>query len=234
MTANEMKYEFLILYDKFFEYGAPSYDDKQTSTVLSKAQHRVSMRKYDALMNKYQKGFENSEKLRRELDNLIQTTTITDKSAGIHPNGYLLDLPSDFMFAIEESVITSLSAGGEVRVLPVTHDFYNRNIKNPYKKPLDTEVIWRMDIGKETGVDTKRTELIVGINTTTITSYRLEYLRTIPEIVCDEEIPANQVDSILDELVHHEIVDEAVKIAVAATTPEVYQISAKEQKDNES
>ena len=43
----------------------------------------------------------------------------------------------------------------------------------------------------------------------------------------------NQRHCILDESLHDEIVDEAVKIAVAATTPEVYQISDKEQKENE-
>ena len=33
MTANEMKYNFLLFYDKLFEYAAPSYDDRQVSAI---------------------------------------------------------------------------------------------------------------------------------------------------------------------------------------------------------
>lgn len=243
MTANEMKYNLFLLYDKAFEYAAPSYDDRQASTFLTKAQNRIYKRRYMPNRNRFNEGFENSEQRRSELQQLIKNSvlSLSDTQTGVHPNGKFYDLPDDFLYAIEESLVTNVSSPDEIKVLPVTHNYYRANIKNPYKKP-DAELAWRMDFSREdygedggdayTDRTPKRCEVIVP-NSTTISTYRLRYLMQPPAIVCDELDPSNQRHCILDESLHDEIVDEAVKIAVAATTPEVYQISDKEQKENE-
>jgi len=165
------------------------------------------------------------------------TITVSSDQTGVHPNGTFFDMPEDFLYAVEEALITTTSSGEEITVLPVRHDYYRANIRNPYKKPY-TNLAWRMDFSRAThsvGVtepSSKRTEVITdGAN---ITDYRVRYLISPPDIVCDEVTPANQIHCILDETLHDEIVDEAVKIAVAATTPETYQIADKESKDNES
>ena len=244
MTANEMKYNMLLFYDKLFEYGAPSYDDRQIGAILSKAQLRVFKRHYMPAANKYQQGFESSEQRRTDLEQFIKNAAPSSIPAtgNEHPNGTFYEMPGDFLYAVEESVITAASSPKEVTVLPIRHDYYRANINNPYKKPY-ANLVWRMDYSREdhgedggdamTGRTAKRTELVTD-DSTTILSYRVRYLITPPEIVCDEIVPANQRHCILDETLHDEIIDEAVKIAVAATMPETYQVAAIEQKDNES
>ena len=163
---------------------------------------------------------------------------------GIHPNGVFFDMPDNYLYAIEESLITTASTPNEIKVLPVEHDYYRPNLKNPYKKPF-ASLAWRMDYSRFdygedgddalTGQTSKRNEVIVEGTTpvTSILSYRVRYLRIPPDIVCDEFVTSNQRHCILDESLHDEIVDEAVKIAIATTTQESYQIADKEQKENE-
>jgi len=312
MQSNEMKFNFQLKFDSLFEFSSPAYDDRQISWLLTEAQYRVFIRHYNPLGNKYQKGFENDEQRRKNLEQFIESASIsgagftgaisytgdfeigsniisnissttglnkglvinvdiatlpantvidyiiddstiqvsanaladsTDteflcgigKSAhqgGVHKNGTFLDLPSNFLYAIEESVITSATSNEEVFVLPVRHDQYRANIRHPYKKPY-TNLVWRMDFSKETkpiGTDStgssKRTELIT--DGSTISEYRVRYLQSPPDIVVDEVTPANQVHCILDETIHREIVDEAVVIARAAVDQEKYQLSVNE------
>lgn len=244
MTANEMKYNLLLFYDRMFEYAAPSYDDRQISAVLTKAQLRIFKRFYMPNRNKFGEGFEDNEKRRRDLEQFIQNASISDggistsiSQVGAHPNGTFFDMPGDFLYAAEEALVTSTSNGEEITVLPIRHDYYRANIRNPYKRPY-SNLAWRMDYSRQThGEGTtdgtpKRTEIIT--DGATITDYRVRYLTSPPDIVVDEVNPLNQVHCILDVVLHDEIVDEAVKIIRAATTPETYQIADKEQKENES
>lgn len=244
MTSNEMKYNFLLHYDKMFEYAAPSYDDRQVSAILTKAQLRVFKRHYMPLANRYQQGFEDSEQRRRDLEQYIKPASIGDGSittpagqTGIHPNGTFFEMPTDFLYAIEESLVTATSNNEEITVFPIRHDYYRANIRNPYKKPY-TNLAWRMDIARATqptgtsSGSAKRVEIIT--DGSAITDYRVRYLISPPDIVCDEITTTNQRHCILDSTLHDEVVDEAVKIAKAASMPEEYQIADKEQKENES
>lgn len=247
MTPNEMKYNMLLFYDKLFEYGAPDYDDRQISAILTKAQIRVFKRHYMPQANKFQMGFEQSEQRRRDLEQFIKNASISNgeitesaigEQAAVHPNGTLYDMPSDFLYAIEEALVTDVSAPEEITVVPIVHDYYRANIRNPYKQPYKN-LAWRMDYSRETPADgtsdpsSKRTEIITD-STSTISEYRVRYLISPPEIIVDVVNAANQKHCILDATLHDEIVDEAVKIAKAATMPDEYQIAQIEQKESES
>jgi len=329
VTANEMKFNFQLKYDSLFQFSSPAYDDRQISWLLTEAQFRVFIKRYNPLGDKYQKGFEADEQRRRDLDQLIKSasvdgkietssgtysctwstantvTTVTIASpgttkglnpgqaisgtgigatntnvikaiisndkftlvtaattatqaspttltgglgkstyqGGVHPNGVFLDMPSDFLYAIEEAAKLETSPGAvvstnEAWIKPIKHDEYLSNINNPYKQPYK-DLIWRMDISRvqqATGTSTlaslKRTELILPSGYV-INNYRCRYLAIPPAIVVDEFTPANQIHCILDETLHREIVDEAVVIAEAATKPEKYQISVAEQERND-
>ena len=241
MQANEMKFTFMLKFDSMFEFSAPSYDDRQISYILSNAQNRVFIQKYYTLADKYQRGFESDERHRRELEQLIKQTSPSASAVqtGVHPNGKFFDLPSDFLYAIEETVVTTEVANKEVIVKPITHDQYSANINNPYKRPY-ANLVWRMDYSRQTnaigvGSETvKRTELITNplLAQNSVTSYRLRYLQMPPAIVVDEYTPANQRHCVLDPIIHDAIIDEAVKIATASIKPETYQIADKEKLDN--
>lgn len=243
-TANQMKFKLQLKFDSLFEFSAPAYDDRQISVLLTNAQRRIFIRDYNPLGDKYRQGFEGSEKRRRDLEQFIKSATLTvaDKSStqtGVHPNGEFYDLPNDFLYAIEEGCTLSGNSF-ESWVKPVKHDEYQANKNNPYKKPY-SNLVWRMDFSREdsgsdggdalTGRTAKRTELIT--DGTAITNYRVRYLATLPDIVCDENDPDNQRHCILDESVHDEIIDEAVAIAQAATQKDAYQVGLNEQKRSE-
>ena len=175
MTANEMRFNFQLKFDSLFEHSAPAYNDEQISNILTDAELRVFIKRYNPLGNKYKKGFEDDEKRRRDLEQLIKPAlynavdpTGALLSAGVenitkevdqdgtHPDGALFGLPDDFLYAIEEAATlrTNVSAGvdpltSESTVKPVRHDEYLANIKNPYKKPYK-DLLWRMDISRLT------------------------------------------------------------------------------------
>lgn len=242
MTANEMKYTVLLKFDSMFEFAAPAYDDRQISYILSDAQNRIFLNKYYSPTNDIRRGFEADEKRRRELEQLIKSASvsggeITESASqdGIHTNGIFYDMPDNFLFAVEESAKLT-GASVEIPVKPITHDAYNANKNNPYKKPY-SGLVWRMDYsrqtdasGTETSATAKRIELIH--DATGIADYRVRYLRLPPDIVVDETTPANQKHCVLDITMHNLIIDEAVKIMKAAVTPETYQIADKESIEN--
>ena len=251
MTANELKFSFQLKFDSLFEFSAPAYDDRHISYLLTEAQFRVFIKRYNPLGNKYQKGFEGNEQRRRDLEQLIKSISIPGTSttsgdalgksasqAGVHPNGVFLDLPADYLYAIEEActlkpnVVGAVNRSIESWIKPVRHDEYLANINNPYKKPYK-DLIWRMDISRHTQPDgstagsSKRTELILPSNYLLV-SYRSRYLGMPPSIVVDEFEPSKQKHCILDESLHREIVDEAVAIAQAAVKKDEYQIGRAE------
>lgn len=258
MLANEMKFAFMLKHDSMFEFATPAYDDRQISWLLTTAQNRVFLDKYYTPSNKYQRGFEADEKRRRDLEQLIKqdvwvSTTPTpgppnlSRSAsqnGVHPNGTFFDLPDGFLYAIEEAVVTSSISNKEVPVRPVTHDQYMSNINNPFKRPY-SNMVWRMDYSRQTDASgdlegytptgtfatPKRTELIT--DGSTISKYRLRYLRFPPAIVVDEFDPTKQKHCILDETLHELIIDEAIKIASASVKPQEYQIKQAERSDSD-
>lgn len=246
MTANEMKAVWLLKLDSLFEGSAPAYSDKHISFMLSNAQIRVFKKHYNPLGNKYKKGFEFDEQRRRDLEQFIKAAsvsggeiTVSSNQTGVHPNGIFYDLPSTFYMNIEESVKLG-QTGVEVNVKSVTHNEYNININNIYKKPYSL-LVWRMDFSRvghgedggdaKTGQTAKRIELIT--DGSSITDYRIRYIINPPEIVCDSVTIASQRHCILDDTLHDEIIDEAIKIAKSIIEQEEYQISSIEKESAE-
>jgi hypothetical protein len=260
MQANEMKFVFMLKFDSMFEFGAPAYDDRQISWLLTAAQNRVVKDKYFPLSNNKGLGFEANEMRRRDLEQLIKqakwTNGVAVPSGSIsklnpqpeegHPNGIFFTLPEGLLWATEETAKIKVGSGGtpgtEIKVRPVTHDQYIANINNPFKKPYKN-LVWRMDYSREqdaegdlegsgTQASPQRTELIVPSGYE-VHEYRVRYVRTPPAIVVDEFDPTNQKHCVLNTLLHDTIVDEAVKIAKASVKPQEYQISDKEKADGD-
>ena len=332
-----MKFNFQLKFDSLFEFSAPAYDDRQISYLLTEAQFRVFIKRYNPLGNKYQKGFEADEQRRRDLEQLIKPATVyglkstgtieyyctwettnlittctigaggdlldttglndgqeitgvgigptgattiakikniisnttftleeTSSTAseevltkltgglgkstvqgGVHPSGIFLDMPSNFLYAVEEAAKVAINGSKNAKeswIRPVKHDEYLANINNPYKKPYK-DLVWRMDIsrsqiaeGSSIASTAKRSELVLPQNTPivdpttsySLSYYRVRYLSTPPSIVVDEFNEDNQRHCVLDETLHREIIDEAVVIAQAAAQKESYQIGQAE------
>lgn len=236
MTNQEMKQEFLILYDKITNFDAPGYEDVEISVFLTKAQERVVLSRYRGIANKYQEGFEETEIRRKELQELVKGVTLSTPSTtqtGVLPNGVFFDLPKDFLFAISEEVTTESTTecndGIRLMVKPVTHDEYSINVKNPFKKPNIRNYVWRLDYSGD------KHELVTD-GSFNISEYHLRYMKElVPIIIGTDTVDgvAGPQDCELNQIIHKRIVDEAVKIATGITDPEKYQIKNIEQQAGE-
>jgi hypothetical protein len=196
LTAADMKTEFLIGYDRVSNSAAPGYDNSEISLFLNKAQERIIKTRYRQL-NKYREAFEQTEKRRKDFSELIRdavdgtgtlNTSISSNQNGTLPNGTFFDLPADFMYSITERIESDIVCDNVNKIIdvsPITHDEYNANKDNPFKKPY-SEAAWRIDY-----------------------SYFLRYLKRPVEIDIDTAVNCE-----LDETVHREIVDVAVEIAL--------------------
>ena len=256
MTAAEFKIQFLIFYDKVAGSSAPPYEDSEIESFLNKAQLQYIKSHYDFKKNRSKEGVEETEKRRKDLAELIRNAnpTVSQSQSGVNPNGSFYDLPSDLMYTLKEEVsITSdddCINNKRIPVKPVTHDEYNAYIYNPFKKP-DDSLVWRMDFSADqsvivttttttnslgisipsvtvsSGAGTKRHELITD-GTYKISQYHLRYIKTPKEISI-----TNNITSELNSNIHEEIVDIAVRMATAITSPSEYQIKAAEQQFSE-
>jgi hypothetical protein len=236
VDANEMKYQFFVLYDQIASQGAPGYTDREIGVLLSKAEEIIVVEKYD---NEDERGRKNFSELKRH-ENIITTSS---SQTGIRDaNGVFYDLPTDCLYILSENATVSSSDtcvnNTKLNIVPVTEDEYTINKSNPFQKPFaeygDGE-IWRLDFSRETvGTNPKRVELITD-GTFSVSTYHLRYLRRpqgITPFTGDSSTTA-QVDSELDEIVHRAIVDKAVRIATSTTKPQEYQIKLNEEQINE-
>jgi len=231
MTNQELKNEFLIHYNAIATNSAPGLDDYEISVFLTKAQLELVKSHYNPMGNKYNDGFENSEKRRVDLRELLVnhlSVTELNNPAKINVDSQFFTIPNNVFLIVQESARVSGEAclnGVYIDVYPKTHDEYNLQIKNPFKKP-DADHIWRLDYSKLNG--SKVVELISPYN---IVEYRLRYLKYPSPIVLTNLATAfpNEglsIDGItantpceLNEEIHREIIDRAVELALRDYKP---------------
>lgn len=229
MTTTEFSNEFDILYDNIASKAAPGLDLYEKSVYLTKAQLELVKNKYNYKGNKYQTGFEASEKRRVDLKELIRdykSNIQISSNDNISLSSYFFRIPSDTMFIIHEQCkIIDLSCKGRVyktiNVKPKTHDEYNIQINNPFKKP-DNSIIWRLDYFSHVG-GTKNIELISDLEPAIYKMRYIKYPRPIILTNLNEENfdgeglsidgQINEQTSELDKEVHQEILDRAVELA---------------------
>jgi hypothetical protein len=233
MTAAELELSFLRLYDKVTNLAAPGYEQEEIQLFLNKAQLQAVKHRYNYKGNKYREGVEATEKRRKDLSELVRGVDLSTSSnnsdqTGVFPNGVFFDLPTDFLYTLmEEVTISHTNAcfdGNRISVKPITHDEYNSNVKNPFKKPNE-ELVWRLDFSHDivNGTPELRHELVTDSDTT-ITTYHVRYIKLPTDIDL-----VNNITSELHEAMHEEIVDIAVRIATGITDPQAYQIRANEE-----
>lgn len=231
MNVSEFKNEFLIHYNAIATNSAPGLDDYEISVFLTKAQLELVKDYYTPEGNKYKKGFENSEKRRTDLKELVKdykSATIITSSAGISNNSKFFKIPDDvFLIVYEGCKIASNDCfnGHILNVYAKTHDEYNIQASNPFKNP-DSSTIWRLNtsmIGND-----KVVELI---SPYTLSEYQFRYIKFPSPIILsdfDTTFPSDNLSidgkkltktCELDQSIHREIVDRAVELALRDYKP---------------
>jgi len=204
MTVYELQHRFNIEVEK---YGIVH---PVLSTIIEDhinyAYQQYVTEKYDSLINPAEK-FEITERISRILAPLIAdytttsfvsitTNNVANKFVGYYASGPGL---STLQYIIKESaVLNTTDCDGTattvtVKVLPIKHNMISVNLNNPFLKPDDEEMIWRMNIMSG------RLELLIPYGTT-LASYTARYLKKITPV---DFIAGTTIE--IDSSVHEEI-----------------------------
>jgi hypothetical protein len=239
MTANQMWENVLVTYDALYSQSAPGFVDPEASIILTKAQWYYILQRLNPKSNRNMEGFEETEIRIQGLSALIkdsQESTTPPTTQGVNqvgalPGETLWALPTDFMITIYEGSVTNVPQCGttstynRIMTIPISHDEYNLNYYNPYKKPYTdgTEgIVWRLEHGKKTvnGIERKIHGLITD-GTFQVTNYYMRYLKTPNDIVVNLNNPSAQISCELDSLTHQGICDIALKLLAAAVREQI-------------
>lgn len=245
MTTAEFNAQFDILYNGVANNQAPPLDLYEKSVYLTKAQLQLINNYFNPKGNKYGDGFENSEKRRRDLNELVypwKTTLKISSQDGISDDSQFFRLPlNTYMIIQERAKVISDDCNNDkyITVVPKTHDEFNVQKDNPFRSTK--ELIWRMDFYSQGG-GSKNIELVSEYE---IIEYKCRYIKFPEPIVLTDLLAAFPTETLtidgisqeqtckLSENVHREILDRAVELALADYKPENLQVKAQMNTRNE-
>ena len=242
MTTQEFSNEFDLMYDNA-SGNAPGINLYEKSVFLTLAQEEIVKETYSGYTQS-RVGFEGSERRRRQLSELVgdyKTTTrlsnfggpgtiLTaeqDSEQNLISSSQFFGLPDDLLYIVLESVTlggtNSCLNGKKIKVKPITHDEFQVDIDNPFKKP-NLRKAWRMDLTRY-GAAKQQAELFA---IDTISEYHVRYVRKPKPIILadfeeDDDISGmglsidgynTRKDCELNTEVHRDILIRAVDLAV--------------------
>lgn len=218
---------------------APGFTEWEKAWFLTKAQDELLKNYFNPKGNKYQEGFDGNQK--RQIDFSSITSVFTQSTAGEFGNAVFdsrdnsksTALPSDVWMIVNEKVtVTREEASKELTVAPISFDEYDRLMLKPFKRPLRDQA-WRL-VNNDSG---NLSDLIVGPNDE-ITEYRVRYIRKPKPIIIGDldnltiegyswggaTTPSSPEENKiygdkpceLDPILHEEIVQRAVELALVA------------------
>lgn len=220
-----------------------NFDEYEKSLFLTQAEEQLVKALYKGGYGV--DAFEETEEVRRQLSNLVkqQTYKSTNKVTEVGSldntkdkySHIIFKLPSDCWYIIYEQVTNgsndSCLGGMASDVVPVTHDVFNRTCRNPFRGPNNNRVI-RLDRGEE------YVELVSSFS---IGTYIIRYLKRPSPIILvslegtgvsiNKETKATECE--LSDLVHQNILEIAVKLAIASRVSTTASNKTKEKSDDD-
>lgn len=228
MTIAEFRSEFDLLYNNTLGEGAPGIDNYEISVYLTTAQEELVKSIYTG-NNLSKQSFEDSERNRRALNELVKdykTTDVVTSSRGLVSDSKFFLIPSDVMFTVAETATLSSSIshlnGKVVVVKPITYDEFMVSYRNPFRKPNSNKV-WKVDVSKENS--SKTVELVSKEN---LSQYNVRYVKYPSPIIISDLVTDSQIGGLnltingatsvatseLNSYLHREILNRAVELAV--------------------
>lgn len=221
MTIEEFsnQYDVLLLsYLRFKKFDPQSILDSvevneyEKSVYLTQAQNEIVTELYTG-NSKFQKGYEQTEQLRRYLSDLNHSevvSTFTPLQTGLSDTSVQCEISNDLLFITQESckVIANTAICNNKELIisctPVTRDEYNTVKDNPFKN----NKVWRVDHSNS---------IIELISKHTIKEYRISFLK-IPKPIILEDISPYTINNIsgvseseLHPMLHEHILERAVQ-----------------------
>lgn len=249
MTIQDFSNQFDVLVSSYRRFK--NFDDKEMldsiefnefekSVFLTKAQDEIVLELYQG-KNTFLESFEDNEAVRKDLSNLIKTTTVKIPSVEFNEDTYnklsdnsiIIRLPEDLMLITYEQLQVKGQPDNEdcegaapiiLEVLPVKQDDYIRSMKNPFRT-FNKRRAFRLDIEGITDEGTfyPRVELVTKYSNSS--KYQLSYLvryLSYPTPIILTELPqdaaikgiVNPTECVLNPLIHDAILDRAVRTAL--------------------
>lgn len=227
MTIQEFSNEFDVLYNNIMSNQAPGLNEYEKSVFLTKAQIEIIKNYFNPKGNKYQEGFDGSQKRQVDFSKLMKTyassgTAPTPTSFfGNVTGAYKITWPND-VFVVVNEVVDVIKKGNNMKyrlqVIPIKYDEYLRVSSKPYKQPLKNQA-WRI-INGENDIN-----LIVGhLNSVSPNGYHIRYIKHPKPIILESldgsglsiNNETNEMGCELDPEIHPEILQRAVELARAA------------------
>ena len=220
MTTEEFSNEFDVLLNSYITINQDSFklDEYEKSVLLTESQEAVIKELYNGKLAG--EGFEETEEIRRGLDNLVNTLELTSEDISkpkMSDKSQFFQLPPDIWFITYESALLSDESLGcknntRVTVIPIRQDEYHSVESNPFRGPSDKRVL-RIDTGSSI------VELISKYN---IRSYFVKYLSKpkpiILQDISNENLTINgeklKMGCKLNESLHRTILEGAVALAI--------------------
>lgn len=227
MTNEEFSNQFDVALDSYRRFkdfdnkelgDSLDFNEYEKSVFLTEAQNNVVLSYYsgDSI---HLHTFEKTEEVRRYLNSLVETKVLTDSlsgKTGLSSKSTFFNLPEDLMFiTYEQAVLSSGNKcldGRTVVVIPVEQDDYWYLSQNPFKG-VGQNRAFRLDISKD---------VVEIVAEDKIKQYLVRYIRKPRPIILtglgevsiegvSEETPCE-----LHEMLHQEILDNAVRLAVSS------------------
>lgn len=235
MTTQEFSNEFDVLYNNIMSNQAPGLDEYEKSVFLTKAQSEILKNYFNPKGNKYQEGFDDSEKRQIDFSTLIKAVKPSAYVGGSYikfdDRSQLFQMPSDILFVLNETALNTVDGVNRlINIVPINFDEYSRIMSKPYKQPLKNQG-WRLF--QSTGGVDFISEIIVKTGST-LTDYKVRYVRRPKPIILTNladtysnvsiEGLATVTECELDPILHPEILQRAVELAKAAYTGDIKKI----------
>jgi hypothetical protein len=248
MTNLEFKNEFNLAYNAIASMSSPGIDEYELSVYLTTAQLEIIKNYYDPLSNRKQKGFETTEKRRRDLNQLVKdykTTDVISNSSNIDSEAKFYIVPNDlFLIVNEKAKITSEDCYNNkiLNIKPVSYDEYDTQIDNPFEKPNE-KIAWRLDLSNVN--NSKVVEIISPYNILGSLEYQIRYIKYPKPIIItnlNTAFPSDNltIDGVFAETpcelnteICREILDRAVMLALTDYKPQNLQVKAQMSQINE-
>lgn len=230
MTTQEFNTEFDLLYSNNANVG-PGLDSYDKSVFLTLAQEEIVNNYYSAKSNRKREGFEETEKRRRDLYKISVPATATTPFrdvTNISPNSYYFIINDDVKLIVNERLQVSSSDvclnNKVLSVVPYTHDEYNIQKDNPFKRP-DKDEAWRLDISH---ASQNVVEIVVDSQMVPL-QYYYRYVKIPKPIILEDLTGGLSINGETDQtecelqLIAREILNRAVELALEASSNPRFQ-----------
>lgn len=227
MLFSDMKQEIKILYESINSSDAPGFTNSEWQVILNAAQRKLVW----GILNK---GLTKDAFTMRMLEPII---VYANNDANIDVDYYLnSDNTAAKGFLLDEDIFWLLdeyltcTEYNKISLKRITYDFYQDNLKNPYRKPgVDTDGKFWVIASAVPGAGNYNTVIISDGSTLTSPIYKTMGVYHPDNSEIDIADGYTNGCSILSKAAHPLIVERAVELAhLAVTDPEGYQLQVTE------